>query len=60
MLYTVSFSHIVDGQRVPLTDGGAEVAKIVEAPTKTAAMMNSEVQQFCEQSGNDTRVRRVI
>ena len=60
MLYTVSFSHIVDGQRVPLTDGGVDVTKIVEAPTKTAAMMDTAVQQFCEQSGNDTRVRRVI
>lgn len=60
MLYTVTFSHIVEGQRVPLTEGGVEVTKIVEAPTKTAAMMDSAVQQFCTETGNDCRVRRVI
>ena len=61
MFYTLTFSLVVDGQRIPLIDAeGKEVTKQVEATSRSAAMTNANIQQFCEEKGNDTRVRRVI
>ena len=61
MLYTLTFSHIVNGQRIPLTnDNGDEITKTAEASSKSAAIMDEEIRKFCADTGNDCRVRRII
>lgn len=61
MFFTLTFSHIVEGQRVPLTNAeGEEITKVVDAPTKTAAMKDSTIQKFCADTGGDCRVKGVI
>ena len=60
MFYTLTFSLVVDGQRIPLIDAeGKEVTKQVEATSKSAAMTDESIQQFCTDTGGDCRVRRV-
>ncbi len=58
-MFTLTFSHIQDGKRVPLIENGQEVTKTVEAPTKSAAMMDQSIKQFCESKGGETRIRTV-
>lgn len=59
MTFQLTFSHIVDGQRIPLVIDGQEVSKTVEAESKSTAIEHPDIVQFCEEHGNDTRVRRV-
>lgn len=58
MTYTLSFSHIVDGKRLPLTLDGREVTKQVEADSKSGAVYDPTIKQFCQDNG--CTVRRVM
>lgn len=60
-MYTVKFSINKKNQRIPLLDKqGKEVALIIEAATRKAAIYSTEVEKFCTEQGNDCRVRSVI
>lgn len=59
-MYTLAFSHIVDGHRVPLVEDGVLVTLQVESPSKTAAISDPKVVEFCTTKGNDCRVRSVL
>ena len=59
-MFTLTFSHVVNGQRVPLIIDGQEATLQVEATSKTEAIYKQEVIDFCNARTDDTRVRRVI
>lgn len=59
MNFTLTFSHIADGQRVPLFIDGREATLQIEASSKTDAIYKPEVKTFCGGRTDDARVRRV-
>ena len=59
MLYTISFSHVVEGQRVPLIIDDREYTMQVEASSKSGALSHPDVKTFCESRDDDCRPRRV-
>jgi len=63
MFYTIYFSvkSPETGEYVPLVDQyGNDVTIKVEAPSKSATYQHPDVVSFCQQQGNDCRVRRVV
>jgi hypothetical protein len=59
MTFTLTFSTIQNGLRVPLLKDGQEVTLIVEADSKTATYSIPAVKALCDQYLNDTRIRGV-
>lgn len=50
-MFTLTFSHIVDGKRVPLVLNGKEASIQVDAPDKTSAIYHADSVKFCEEHG---------
>jgi hypothetical protein len=59
-MFIITFSHIANGERVPLIENGRAVIMNVQADSKSAAMYDPEVTNFCTNQGNDCRVRGVM
>jgi hypothetical protein len=59
-MFTLYFSHIVEGKRIPLILDGREVTLPVEAISKSDAINKPEVKTFCENHGETVRVRRIL
>ena len=57
MTYTITFSHIVEGKRVPLYVEGREATLQVDADGRTSAIYHEATKTFCE--ANNCSVRRV-
>jgi len=57
MTFTLSFSHIQNGIRVPLTIDGREVTMQVEADNKMSTYADPEVIKLCNE--HQATVRRV-
>lgn len=59
-MFIITFSHIVNGERVPLIEDGRAVTMNIQADSKSAAMYDPKVTEFCTVKGNDCRVRGVM
>ena len=51
VMFTLNFSHIVNGQRIPFLIDGKEAVIQVEANDKTAAIWHEKSVQFCTEHG---------
>lgn len=59
MTFTLTFSIIQNGKRIPLIADGREVTLVVEADSKTATYSNPAVIELCSTTGKDCRVKGV-
>lgn len=59
MTYAITFSHKVNGNRVPLVIDGVEFTMNVEANDRSGAINHPDVATFCEGRTDDTRPRRI-
>lgn len=58
VMYTLTFSHKVNGQRQPLFIDGREATLTVEAESKSAAIQHKDTVAFCEQHNATVRMVR--
>jgi hypothetical protein len=63
MLFTLTFAYVSPETQdyAPLVDQfGTDIKVVVEANTKTEAINDPWVENFCRGQGNDARVREVF